>query len=77
MSYTRTGFYTGFFSLGGNVHVAAAIVSVCVNTPYLGESGGMLPPAKFLNLQPLRRFLVAPETTYTVWFVSACCGKAT
>ena len=30
-----TGVYTGFFSQGGggNVHVAVAIVSVCINTP--------------------------------------------
>ena len=41
--------------------------------PYLGGSGGHAPPQEnFLNLQPLRRFLVAPETTYTVWFVRAC-----
>ena len=32
----------------------------------------MPPPGNFFNLQPLRRFLVAPETTYTVWFVRAC-----
>ena len=33
-----------------------------------------MPPPQdiFLNLQPLRRFLVAPKTTYTVWFVRAC-----
>ena len=29
---------------GGDIHVAAAIVLVCVNTPYLGGCGGMLPP---------------------------------
>ena len=37
----------------------------CVSTPNLG---GL---RKIFNLQPLRLFLVAPETTYTVWFVSA------
>ena len=30
------------------------------------------PPRKVFNLQPLKRFLVASETTYTAWFVSAC-----
>ena len=35
------------------------------------------PPGKFVNLQLLRWFLVAPETTYTVWFVSASCGQFT
>ena len=72
------GFIQDFFlGRGRNLHVVAAIVSVCVNTPYLGGSGGMPPPpppppGKLFYSQPLRRFLVAPETTYTVWFVSAC-----
>ena len=74
------GFIQDFFQKGGgggggDVHVVAAIVSMCVNMPYLGGSEGMPPPppplGNFLNLQPLKRFLVAPETTYTVWFVSA------
>ena len=30
------------------------------------------PQGKCFNLQPLRRLLVAPETTYTVWFVRTC-----
>ena len=30
------------------------------------------PSGNFFNSQLLKRFLVAPETTYTVWFVSAC-----
>ena len=32
---------------------------------------GHASPGIFLNLQSLRWFLVAPETTYTVWIVSA------
>ena len=60
---------------GGDVHVAADIVLVCVNTLYLG---GMPPPKeRFLNLQPLRLFLVAFETMYTVWYVRNVVGKAT
>ena len=62
--------YRIFFLGGGDVHVAAAIVSVYVNTLYLGGSGGMPkqtppppPTGNFLKLQPLRLFLVAPETT--------------
>ena len=43
------GFVQDFFpwggggggGFGGNVHVVAAIVSVCVNTPCLGGSGGI------------------------------------
>ena len=54
------------------MHVVAAIVLVCVNMPYLGGLGACPPPGNVFNLQPLRRFLVAPETTYTVWVVSAC-----
>ena len=30
------------------------------------------PPPLRKMLQPLGQFLVAPETTYTVWFVRAC-----
>ena len=33
---------------------------------------GHAPQENFFNLQPQKWFLVAPETTYTVWFVSAC-----
>ena len=57
------------------MHVAATIVSVCVNMPCIRGSGGMPPQENFFNLQLLRRFLVAPETIYTVWFVSASCGQ--
>ena len=56
----------------GNLHVVAAIVSVCKHALYRGVWGHAPPPGKFYNLQPLRRFLVAPVTTYTVWFVRAC-----
>ena len=58
---------------GGNVCVAAAIVSVCVNMPYLGRSGGMPHPGKSFNLQPLRLFMVVPETTYTVHAIYTQC----
>ena len=44
------------------VHVVTAIVSMCVNTLYPGGSAPPPPPGKFFNLQPLRWFLVAPET---------------
>ena len=75
------GFIQDFFLRGGNVHVAAAIVSVCVNTPYLGGSGGMPPPPpmKFFlfNLQFLRQFLVAPETHTPFGLLVHVVGKAT
>ena len=60
-------FFLGGGGGGGDVHVVAAVVLVC-KTPYLEMSGGMspTPQGKFFNLQPLRQFLVAPETTYTV-----------
>ena len=61
---------------GGDIHVVAAIVSVCKHALPKGVWGhaphphpSHRPPGKFFTLQPLRRFLVAPETTHRVWFV--------
>ena len=42
--YYRISFLRGG---GGNVHVAAAIVSVFINTPYLGGSGAVADPDRF------------------------------
>ena len=67
-TYQYPGFYTGFFPGGrggGNIHVVVAIVSVCKHTLPRGVLGHTL-PGKVFNLQPLRRFLVVPETTYSL-----------
>ena len=45
--YMMQGFIQDLFLGEGNVNVAAAIVSVYVNTPYLGWSGGMSPQENF------------------------------
>ena len=47
-----------------------SLYGVCKHAQSRGVLGHA-PPGKFINLQPLRLFLVAPETTYTVWFVSS------
>ena len=60
----------------GGVHACSCnySISVCKHALYRGV-WGHASPGKFFNLQLLRWFLVAPETIYTVWFVSASCGQ--
>ena len=55
---------------GGCTYSCIYSIGVCKHALFRGV-WGHAPSGEFFNLQPLRWFLVAPETTYTVWFVSA------
>ena len=58
------------FPRGGCTCSCSYSIDVCKHAPSRGGLGACPPRGKFFNLQPLKRFLVTPETTYTVWFVS-------